>query len=237
MNAGYNVAPPSTNTLIEYPTSPTPIEIPMKCQACGTDLGPEAAFCQSCGAKVGGGATPAKQPANAADSGRGFVGSARRDDPEVELWTGGYSAKAMYNSYLVATVLSVTLVIGGIVFLPALYFCLGGVVLVWLWVIATLIYRRMNIYYRLTSQRFFHQTGVLTRTTNRIEVIQMDDVTFSQSLLERLVGVGTIKITSSDATHPELIMSGIDHVAEVSEIIDKARRKELTRRGLRIETV
>ena len=95
----------------------------------------------------------------------------------------------------------------------------------------------MNIGYRLTTQRFFHSTGVLTRTTDRIEVIEMDDVTYTQGIFERMFGVGTIKVTSSDPTHPVLVMPGIDNVQQVAEVIDKARRKEITRRGLRIHAV
>ena len=228
----------------------------MKCLACGVELNPSAAFCHVCGAKVAdplSGNPAASDPTpplvksvaegkTVEDSGRGGglggYGGSRKDDPEVELWQGGYSGKAMLNSYAGAALLSIAALVLGL-FFPGigLLIAVGVIVVVWLLVFAVLLYRRMNISYRLTSQRFFHQTGILTRTTNRIEVIEMDDVTFSQSLLERLVGVGTIKITSSDRTDPELIMVGIANVQEVSEIIDKARRKELTRRGLRIESV
>lgn len=212
----------------------------MKCSACGVDLNAGAAFCHKCGAKVPGAAATATPAASDPGSGRGLASGARRDDPEVELWTGGYSPKAMFNSLAVGAVLTIGLIVAGVILVAvpfALPICLGIVAVIWVWLIAVLLYRRMNISYRLTSQRFFHQTGILTRTTNRIEVIEMDDVTFTQNLIERLVGVGTIKITSSDSTDPVLIMTGIDNVQEVSEIIDKARRKELTRRGLRIESV
>jgi len=37
-----------------------------------------------------------------------------------------------------------------------------------------LVYRRMGVHYRLTNLRFFHERGVLTRVTDRIEVIDMD---------------------------------------------------------------
>jgi len=220
----------------------------MKCLACGVELNQGAAFCHVCGAKTGetldtSTATSPPAAAQQADEGDRGLGAgmrspSRRDDPEVELWQGGYSGKAMFNSYALASILSiVALIVGFLVPVPGLLIAVGVIVLMWLYVIFILIYRRMNISYRLTSQRFFHQTGILTRTTNRIEVIEMDDVTFTQSLLERFLGVGTIRIESSDRSHPVLIMLGIDNVQEVSEIIDKARRKELTRRGLRIETV
>ena len=47
--------------------------------------------------------------------------------------------------------------------------------------------------------------------------------------------MGTIKIMSSDCTHPELFLEGIDRVAHVAGLIDEARRAERLRRGLFID--
>lgn len=207
----------------------------MICTACGTDLPGTAVFCPKCGAKVGAAPTAGAE-VSAPDAGLRSAGG-RRDDPEEELWTGGYSGKAMIGSFVGALVLSIALMVAGAFFPVAFPFLAAGAVAVWVWVLAVLAYRRLNISYRLTSQRFFHQTGVLTRTTNRVEVIQMDDVTYTQTFFQRFFGVGTIKITSSDNTDPILMMHGIADVQQVAETIDKARRKELTRRGLRIESV
>jgi uncharacterized membrane protein YdbT with pleckstrin-like domain len=207
----------------------------MKCTACGAAIPEAAAYCPGCGTKVGDAAD------SAASAGPALRAGSRKDEPEEELWSGGYSAKAMLGTFIGAAILSLVLLVGGVFVGPSFQYTwpIVGVVLllIWVYAIGLLLYRRLNISYRLTSQRFFHQSGLLTRTTDRVEVIQMDDVTYQQTFFERFFGVGTIKITSSDATHPVLIMPGIANVQEVAEIIDKARRKELTRRGLRIETV
>jgi uncharacterized membrane protein YdbT with pleckstrin-like domain len=99
------------------------------------------------------------------------------------------------------------------------------------------MYLKLSVHYHLTSQRFVHQMGLLHRTTDRIEVIDVDDVAFSQGLFQRVVGVGTIKIMSSDCSHSELFLDGIDRVAHVAGLIDEARRAERLRRGLFIEAV
>lgn len=203
----------------------------MKCAACGVEVPASASFCPACGAKVG--AAP-----SAAAPGDAALRAPRRDDPEEELWHGGYSAKAMLGSFIMVVLASIALGVLAAIFPgPGTVVCLGIMVLLWVWVLGVLAIRRLGIAYRLTTQRFFHQTGILTRTTNRIEVIEMDDVTYTQTFFERFFGVGTIKITSSDATDPVLVMPGIANVQSVAETIDKARRKELTRRGLRIEAV
>ena len=46
----------------------------------------------------------------------------------------------------------------------------------------------------------------------------------------RFVGVGTIRIESSDRSHPELLLVGIEKVDEVAKLIDDCRRKERLRR-------
>jgi hypothetical protein len=55
--------------------------------------------------------------------------------------------------------------------------------------------------------------------------------------VERIFGLGTVRITSSDQSHPELSLPGIENVQIVAGLIDDARRNERRRRGLYIESV
>jgi len=73
--------------------------------------------------------------------------------------------------------------------------------------------------------------------TDRIENIDMDDITYEQKFIERFVGVGTVIISSSDRTHPELRLIGIENVKEVADQMDDIRRAERRRRGLHIESI
>ncbi len=52
-----------------------------------------------------------------------------------------------------------------------------------------------------------------------------------------MLGVGTIRLTGSDRTHPEMILAGIDKVPEVASMFDDVRRAERRRRSLHIESV
>ncbi len=162
-------------------------------------------------------------------------------EPEEELWNGGYSAKAMVGTWLLIAILSVATLIlphlvqifGFLTFLPSL----GVIFLVW--VVGAVVYgwRRFGVHYELTSQRFIHQTGILTRDTDRIEVIDIDDVSFTQGPVQRMFGVGRITVTSSDRSHPLLHMIGIADVKSVAGLIDDVRRKERRRRSLHIEAI
>ena len=91
---------------------------------------------------------------------------------------------------------------------------------------------RLSVDYTLTNQRFIHQVGFLRRVSNRVEVIDIDDVQYEQGLFERMFGVGTIKVLSSDVSDPKLWLKGIDDVQRVANLIDNARRDERRKRGL-----
>ena len=107
----------------------------------------------------------------------------------------------------------------------------------WLYYFAVLCYRRMSVRYVLTTQRFIHERGILRRVTDRIEVLDMDDITFEQGLLERLMGVGTIRILSTIRPIRELELPGIENVKQVATLFDDARLAERRRRGLHVEQI
>jgi membrane protein YdbS with pleckstrin-like domain len=189
----------------------------------------------------------AKEPKTVAERLQESVRSRQNaeDDREDELWKGRYCGKAMMDAWLFCGVITVVLVALGIWFsvnewLPT-GVRWGGIAILllisWGYPLSLLSYRRMSIRYRLTTQRFFHEEGVLRHTTDRIEVIDMDDITFDQTILERMCNVGTIHITSSDRTHPVLDVIGVADVKNVAAMMDNARRNERIRRGVHIEAV
>lgn len=216
-------------------------EVPVAahCIACGSTLPDGAAFCPQCGAAQEPAAVrpqalrPAKAPVR-----RGFKTVV--EEPEHELWRGRFSPKGMIDTWAVVTVLSVILPIGGFIATPPVIgWVLVALVVFALWLIATgwLLYQRLGTEYVLTDQRFLHTSGILTHQTRRIEVIDIDDVTTRQSLLQRMVGSGTMELLSSDVSDPLLVLSGIENVRDVAQRIDDARRRERIRRGIHIESV
>lgn len=226
----------------------------MKCRICQADLPDSAQFCPQCGARLNADAAdaaftaPGDSPTAAAtasppsNADRLRPQPANGDDEEVELWSGSYSGQAMIGSWVLAGVVSIALIVAGI-FIPmeaagvkwGIVF--GLIALVWLYFAAKLAWHKLTAHYRLTSQRLVHESGLLARVTDRIEVIDVNDVIVKQGFVERFLGVGTIIIESSDRSHPQMWMHGIQNVREVAGQIDAARRKERVRRGLHIANV
>lgn len=163
------------------------------------------------------------------------------EQPEMDVWQGGFSSRAMFGNWLMAAVVTVVLLVAVLVAgaaNPVAWLAwLVVSALLWGGFGCLLAYRKLTCKYRLTTQRFIHESGLLKRVTDRIEVIDIDDVSCEQQVIERVVGVGTIKILSSDRSHPVLVMRGIEKVKEVASLIDDLRRKERRRRGLHIESI
>jgi len=168
---------------------------------------------------------------------------AEADEPERELWQGAYGTRAMVAAWALSAVITVAL-LALVIAWPNLrnnkiawIVVILAILLLWLYQLLVLAHRRLSVSYRLTTQRFFHVSGILRRVTDRIQVIEIDDITVEQTLLERLVDVGTITINSADRSHPKLVLRGIENVNEVSALLDEVRRTERLRRGMFIEQI
>jgi len=59
---------------------------------------------------------------------------------------------------------------------------------------------RLNTRYTLTSERLIITKGILSKSVDEIELFRIKDSKLKQSLLDRIVGLGTISVTSTDAT-------------------------------------
>lgn len=214
----------------------------MNCPHCQAETVADATFCHQCGQSL-------RDPPAASGprdiSGKERLAAALRrgdddDDAEEVLWQGRYSPRAMLGSWLLAAIATLGLILlGGILEFttPAWLISLGVAALVWLGLGALLLYRQVNIHYYLTNQRVMHERGVLWREIDRIEAIDIDDVSFVQGPVERMFGVGRVHLKSSDVSTPEFTIVGIENVREVATMIDEIRRQERRRRGIHIESV
>lgn len=173
---------------------------------------------------------------------RGQSGDAVGKEAETTLWTGRYSPRAMIGTWAGLGVLTIVVpLLLGLTSLGAtrtVWIVATALIgLGWIWGLGTALYRILGDHYELTSQRLKHRHGILFRKVNRIELIDIDDVMYEQGPVQAMMGIGTIRLQSSDASHPQLALPGIDSVRRVSDLIDDARREERRKRGLHIEAI
>lgn len=90
--------------------------------------------------------------------------------------------------------------------------------------------------YRLTSQRLFIERGIFSQTVDQTELIRVDDVRIYKSMLDRVFGLGTVAILSTDATDREVRIEGIGESERVAESI-RSRMRAMRRKSLFVENL
>ena len=87
--------------------------------------------------------------------------------------------------------------------------------------------------YEVSEDRLFQTTGFLNLKYEEILLYRVRDLELSRSLGQRLFGVGTIKVCSSDKTHPELYILNVKDPAAVKELIHQQVEDMKIRRRVR----
>jgi uncharacterized membrane protein YdbT with pleckstrin-like domain len=80
---------------------------------------------------------------------------------------------------------------------------------------------RKTIRYRITNYRIDISTGVLSRNTDTVELWHVEDPHLHQSLINRIVGVGTIIITAHDQSMPTMTLRGLPKPQELFRTLEQ----------------
>lgn len=83
--------------------------------------------------------------------------------------------------------------------------------------------------YRVTEDKLLVKTGLFSTNEEEVRLYRIMDVTLKRNLLQRMFGVGTIHICSSDKTTPEFDIKNVKQSQAVknklSDLVEEARRK------------
>ena len=118
----------------------------------------------------------------------------------------------------------------------------GGVFGVWLMLVAAcafivsvrIAWRVLSCRYRLTNQRFFTERGILGQTIDQTELIRVDDVRLRKTLPDRVFGLGSVEVLSTDQTDRTLLIEGIRTPETIAEHI-RTNMRILRRKSLFVE--
>ena len=88
--------------------------------------------------------------------------------------------------------------------------------------------------YMLSEDRLFLSKGFLNVKDDEILLYRVRDIATSRSLLQRVFGVGTVTVLSSDKTCPTLVMKNIRNPIAVKEILHKRVEEMKLRRQVRV---
>lgn len=88
--------------------------------------------------------------------------------------------------------------------------------------------------YSLTSDRLFLSIGFLNIKDEEILLYRIRDITTSRSLWQRIFGVGTVTVISSDKTLPTMVLQNIKDPLAVKELLHEQVEDMKIRRRVRV---
>ena len=89
-------------------------------------------------------------------------------------------------------------------------------------------------HYAVTTERVRIRRGLLSRSTDNIELSRLQDVDVKQHVGERMANIGDITLYSANKSDPVVVMENVHEPEEVLEIIRRAMLEARRRHGVRI---
>lgn len=87
--------------------------------------------------------------------------------------------------------------------------------------------------YRLEEDRLFIETGLLSTKYDELLLYRVRDISLKRTLAQKLLGVGTVVIYSSDSSTPELYLMNIKNAYNVKELIHNQVEQMKTKKRMR----
>lgn len=140
--------------------------------------------------------------------------------PEKTLWQGRPSWWTVWPTLAIADLL---LVLAG-----ALWWTGRGEFGLWAAAGAVPFYllaalKRAGALYTVTDQRVSARLGVVARRVDEVEARDIRNITLTQSFFERLVGTGTVGVSTAAGDGVEVVLYGVPDAEAVKEAVRRAR--------------
>jgi uncharacterized membrane protein YdbT with pleckstrin-like domain len=189
------------------------------CPDCGRDVSTMATACPHCGRPSPAGTTP-------------LMTAPQPPVREETLWQGSPSA-----TLLAGQIAAILVVLIGIPLLTRFFastipdlekasdmirfgwIATAIIVTIQLIVLIAAWIKLRSTMYRVTNQRVLVEQGVFAKTVDEIDLRYVDDSAFTQSLVERMLGIGSVTLVSSDKTSPRYVLRSIKDPRGVRETI------------------
>lgn len=128
---------------------------------------------------------------------------------------------AVYSTMSGAGSLQQPLLIGGVALLIA-----SGIMLAY--VVVTVRMTR----YKITNRLIERESGILLKRTDSLDLARVKDVELVQSVVDRMAGIGTIEVISTDRTDPAMYVEALPNAKPIYEKLRDAVIEISQRRGI-----
>ena len=88
--------------------------------------------------------------------------------------------------------------------------------------------------YAMSEDRLFVSVGFLSIKDEEILLYRVRDITTSRSLWQRIFGVGSITVVSSDKTQPTLVLKNVKNPMQTKEILHEQVEEMKIKRRVRV---
>jgi membrane protein YdbS with pleckstrin-like domain len=77
----------------------------------------------------------------------------------------------------------------------------------------------------VTDDHIILKHGILSKSINEVYLTDVRNVKIAQGLFQRLMGTGTIEISTASSSFDDIIVHGLPHPYKIKDIINDARRR------------
>lgn len=146
------------------------------------------------------------------------------DDNEEVYFEGSPSLMGNLGPLIVAGLVELGLIAAAVV----LSFTTGGLalligipvaMLVGTGMMAYLLLKNRSQRFRVTNYRIDYERGLLSKSIDTLELWHVEDISFHQTLLNRITNTGNITVLSHDDTMPTLQLQGIPNARELFDVL------------------
>ena len=139
------------------------------------------------------------------------------DDTEEVYYEGSPLLRGAYKNNLPWTAVGLVLIVTPVLishFIPKHHFPTVATIAMIAAGLAAVCYppfRALTMRYRVTNYRIDFERGLISKDIDTLELWHVEDLSYHQTVMDRLLGLGTIIVNSHDPTTPILVMHGLPH--------------------------
>jgi len=137
---------------------------------------------------------------------------------EEVLWKGSPSQVLNLGKYLVALLLAIGIVVGGL--LPGLQLLWAALILPLGWALWTFIETR-SIRHELTTERIRMTRGIFNQKLDDVELYRVKDTSMERPFWYRVFGLSSLIIETSDRSQPRIEIKAVRSGDELRETLRK----------------
>lgn len=194
----------------------------MLCTNCGSVLNPNSRFCDQC-------AAPAPDTEETRIARPQSAVPVRHDDDDIEsvIFTVRPTMLFIKFGYAAAIVgaILLTVLLAMVSFIEIPWYYSLPVALGLLLVPAYYHLKRNMVRYTLTDSKIEIDYGLIARTTRNIPLAKIQDVTVSASILQRLLGFGSVVVDNASELGGTTTLSNINNPRQYADLILRALRR------------